>query len=261
MVLDRDKMKAVTRDMLLTDAYLLDKNVDDSVATLYYESVLAKHKISRAKYDSSLVWYGENAPVYMAIYQELLTEFQASTNLLDSAYVDSLEMDKIKYVHPQSDWTENSRILIYPHRKLASWRVNLRSGEYLPGDTVDLRVHLLPGLRDGEQLVSRLFVLDSALYRVATLTDTITSASPGKKFMRFVLPSFMPEMRALGVQLVYINRSSTRFTPLLMDSIVLGKRLPLVPSEELPKQDELQDLEQVPSEPNTAESKLSEELQ
>lgn len=236
-VLDRERMKAVTRDMLLTDAYLMERNLSDSAAALYYESVLAKHNVPRAKYDSSLVWYGENSPILTSIYDELLSEFRASVALLDSAYVDSMSMFLVRYVAPTSEWVGNSRVIVHPAQKYVSWRVSLPSASYVNGDTIDLSFRLVPGLRAEEKLIGRLFVLDSMRYHVLTIVDSIGSLYSGNGRMQFVLPSALPAQKTLEFQLVYINRSSAARVPLLLDSITIGKRvpppIPSAPADEL----------------------------
>jgi hypothetical protein len=39
-----------------------------------YDAVFAKHHITQAEYDSSLVWYGENMDLYMRIYKLVLKD-------------------------------------------------------------------------------------------------------------------------------------------------------------------------------------------
>lgn len=236
-VLSRERMKEVTRDMLMTDAYLMEKNVDDSVATYYYESVLQKHHISRAKYDSSLVWYSKHSPLLNSIYDELLSEFETSTNLLDTAYMDSVSLYTARYQKPESDWTLRSRIRIMPSRRYRAWSIEMPSSNYAGGDTVELSVRTVPELRVGELLISRLFVQDSARYHVVILRDSLSHSLPGKHRFRFILPDSLPDGYSLSLQMMYINRALRKLSPLLLDSITLNKRMPpepiVVESEEV----------------------------
>ncbi|MCD8178726.1 MAG: DUF4296 domain-containing protein [Tannerellaceae bacterium] len=49
-----------------------------------YESVFRKHKITQETYDSSLVWYGKNLDIYMAIYDRIRKDLdQRITDLGD----------------------------------------------------------------------------------------------------------------------------------------------------------------------------------
>jgi hypothetical protein len=43
-----------------------------------YSSVFAKHGVTQAQYDSSLVWYGKNLDLYMQIYKLVLKDVNAS---------------------------------------------------------------------------------------------------------------------------------------------------------------------------------------
>jgi hypothetical protein len=84
-VLPEKKMQAVMTDMLTAEA-LAAANVqayrNDSLKAALYASVLRKHGIDRAAYDSSLVWYGRNLEVYMQLHDRILNDLQKRTDSL-----------------------------------------------------------------------------------------------------------------------------------------------------------------------------------
>lgn len=76
-ILSEKEMQQVHTDMLIADAIIgTDYNVypTDSAKIEIYESVFRKYQISRALYDSSLVWYGRNLDIYMKIYERIIAD-------------------------------------------------------------------------------------------------------------------------------------------------------------------------------------------
>jgi hypothetical protein len=70
-------MQAVLYDMQIAEA-IVETNYEsyktsDERQTVY-DAVFAKHHITQAEYDSSLVWYGENMDLYMRIYKLVLKD-------------------------------------------------------------------------------------------------------------------------------------------------------------------------------------------
>ena len=76
-IIPERKMQQVLVDMQLADAIISSDpaafRTDDEKKALY-RSVFKKHRITEAKYDSSLIWYGKNLDVYMQVYNMALTE-------------------------------------------------------------------------------------------------------------------------------------------------------------------------------------------
>lgn len=93
-------MAEVTKDMLLTEAYLQQNYLPDSVSVLYYESILDKHGISRARYDSSLVWYSENSYRLADIYALIAEDLTERKNLVDTFLSDSLHRYRLRFERP-----------------------------------------------------------------------------------------------------------------------------------------------------------------
>ena len=144
-VLGADKMKAVTRDLLLLEASRSVRTSEsDSLYRLRYQALLADHGVTEAVYDSSLVWYAENAQYLTKIYEELQKEFQAESALLDSAILDSTELYRIKYTPIKTLWTGASRFVISANRRIL-YRTQPLTG-IAPGDTVDFSVRVFPPL-------------------------------------------------------------------------------------------------------------------
>jgi len=76
-VLSEKKMKDVVIDMRLAEMMInWDKQTypDSAHKAALYASVLEKHHITQAVYDSSLVWYGKNLYVLLQVYDKALRE-------------------------------------------------------------------------------------------------------------------------------------------------------------------------------------------
>jgi hypothetical protein len=76
-IISEKKMRAVLYDMQLAEAmvetgYETYRTGDERQTV--YDGVFAKHRITQAEYDSSLVWYGENMELYMRIYRLVLKD-------------------------------------------------------------------------------------------------------------------------------------------------------------------------------------------
>lgn len=70
-ILSEKKMQAVLTDMQLAEAIIAsdyNRYNNDSIKKVLFNSVFAKHGITQALYDSSLVWYGQNLDIYLQVY-------------------------------------------------------------------------------------------------------------------------------------------------------------------------------------------------
>jgi hypothetical protein len=72
-------MRRVLYDMQMAEAIVgveYEKYRTNEDKQKLYDAVFAKHKITQAKYDSSLIWYGENMDLYMAVYKLVLKDIE-----------------------------------------------------------------------------------------------------------------------------------------------------------------------------------------
>jgi hypothetical protein len=78
-ILPEKEMETVLIDMLKAEAWIgLEPAVyrNDTVKARVYEAVFRKHNISREVYDSSLLWYGRNADIYLRVCERALTNLE-----------------------------------------------------------------------------------------------------------------------------------------------------------------------------------------
>jgi len=76
-IIPERKMQQIVTDMHLAEEII---NSEPSYYGSYkekqalYQSVFDKHRVTEARYDSSLIWYGKNLDVYMQVYNMALAE-------------------------------------------------------------------------------------------------------------------------------------------------------------------------------------------
>lgn len=84
-VLSQRRMIVFLSDLHKLDGALSAKGlttIDDRENIYFYNALLAKHKISKEQFDSSLVWYTRNPKKFNKIYKEVLVELNKEDSLI-----------------------------------------------------------------------------------------------------------------------------------------------------------------------------------
>lgn len=84
-IISEKKMRAVLYDMQLAEGLVETRHDIYQVSTEreeVYNAVFAKHRITQAEYDSSLVWYGKHMDLYVRIYRLVLKDVNESVAAL-----------------------------------------------------------------------------------------------------------------------------------------------------------------------------------
>lgn len=227
-VISRDKMKEVTKDMVLAQSYIDNQySMPDSVKEAYFRSVLERHGLTEAQYDTSLAWYGGNLPMLTKIYEQIIEELKSEAILLDTLYQDSIRKAGLKYEPLQSLWEGPSRLLVdrATHHYFIS--KDLYAGSLVESDTLDLSMTLLPALMQDERMSVRFLTLsgDSCIVRSE---EAQWDRSGGSKVrLSYVIPADTSAGQTNWHRiLVTITKSGRgdRLIPLLIDSLYLVKR-------------------------------------
>lgn len=82
-VLSQRKMQDVLYDLHRADGILQESGLGyghDEVAGKYYNQVLAKHGLTQAEFDSSIVWYTHNPKRFEHIYPKVVARLQADAD-------------------------------------------------------------------------------------------------------------------------------------------------------------------------------------
>lgn len=101
-VLNKSKMTKVLVDMHKTDAYMSQTYYNynnNPQKDFYYNYILKKYGITKAQFDSSLVWYTKNPREFSEIYDDViaqLTTFRRDIRRGKYHDIDTLELAKVK---------------------------------------------------------------------------------------------------------------------------------------------------------------------
>lgn len=96
-VLSEDTMVAILKDLYLTES-MYDVNHGnfrtDKAKTSLYNAVLEKHGITEAQLDSSLVWYSDNAQLYLRVSDSITSFLRQDLKEVETLYA---QQNNIKY--------------------------------------------------------------------------------------------------------------------------------------------------------------------
>ena len=147
-IIPERKMQQIITDIHLAEAII---DADPSVyptneeKKALYQSVFDKHRVTEAKYDSSLIWYGKNLDVYMQVYNMALAEVNKS-------------IEKIGSVEPE-------RVYIPNKDSVDIWSIG-RYHEFFP---TSLSNTVIFNFREGEEYNSgSIFVLGMHIWGLAS---------------------------------------------------------------------------------------------
>ena len=95
-IISEKKMRTILYDMQVAEALVETKNESFGTSDerqVVYNAVFAKHNITQADYDTSLVWYGKNMDLYMRIYRLVLRDVNDNIAALGDIKPDPLSGD------------------------------------------------------------------------------------------------------------------------------------------------------------------------
>jgi hypothetical protein len=130
----------------LTDLHKLDGslsvkglgNTQDRENVYYYNALLEKYEITKAEFDSSLVWYTKNPKKFDKIYTEVIENLNLEDSILKqriAAYEDSL-MNAVK----QFDiWNKARKFTLNKDSNRTHIDFEIHNGEFFSQDIYDLK--------------------------------------------------------------------------------------------------------------------------
>jgi len=113
-ILSEKDMQKVMTDMMMAESMIgtdYQSYRGDTVKLALYESVFAKHRISRELYDSSLVWYGQNLDIYMKVYDRVLTDINKMIADLGDVQADAAPTSNSDSINI---WPRRSSLILQP---------------------------------------------------------------------------------------------------------------------------------------------------
>ena len=107
-VLSKRKMQAVLYDLHKTEGIMQAAGYQygrDYETSVYYQSTLAKHHITQAQFDSSLVWYTDHPLLFNRVYPKVLDKLKKEQEKYEQLSADALDIkSKIRAAKKSNDW-------------------------------------------------------------------------------------------------------------------------------------------------------------
>ncbi len=142
-IISERKMRVVLHDMLIAEAMV--ESLHDSYQTseermAVYDAVFAKHQITQAKYDSTLMWYGKNMDLYMGIYKLVQRDINAEIAALGEIKPNPISGDVSNY-DSIDIWIFNRSGVFLPERIFNALLFDISPQRpYSPGSSYVLRL-------------------------------------------------------------------------------------------------------------------------
>ena len=110
-ILSSRQMRRVMVDLHKTDALLQVYALHyghDSIEDAAYATVLQRHGITQAQFDSSLVWYTNHPQIFDKIYPKVMAEIEAESKAFDLSHAEELAAP-LQIAQPQRLSAEQTR--------------------------------------------------------------------------------------------------------------------------------------------------------
>ena len=113
---------------------------DDAQKLALYESVFRKHHITRAEYDSSLMWYARNLDIYMRVYNMVSDDIRSRIdNLGDVQRIDT----EVNNNDSVDIWPRRPYLTFTPKAPFNGTTFDLKPKQsYPPGSSFVLSMHI-----------------------------------------------------------------------------------------------------------------------
>jgi len=142
-ILSQKDMQAVLTDMQIAEGIISSDNEtykDDAQKLALYESVFRKHHITRAEYDSSLMWYARNLDIYMRVYNMVSDDIRNRIdNLGDVQRIDT----EVNNNDSVDIWPRRPYLTFIPKAPFNGTIFDLKPKQpYPPGSSFVLSMHI-----------------------------------------------------------------------------------------------------------------------
>lgn len=227
-ILGKKKMTEITKDMLITEAYIEREYLPDSIARKYYANVLKQHHVSQAEYDSSLIWYSKNAHRLGEIYDRVQIELTDSKAVVDTFLSDSTYLHRLRYKPMESLWGADDRFVIPHQLKLWTYQKEIDfEGDEAASDTLVWSASLVGIAPDTFALRCRMILLnaESELYKKI---EGIPENDATHLRYSFVLPDSIPMSSSAKILILLRKSQQTLF----LQKIKLEKPKPIEITDE-----------------------------
>ena len=140
-VLDQEDMVNLLTDMHKLDGALVESGLmfsNDTTKTKYYNFIFAKYNITKANFDSSLVWYTKNPQEFNNVYNKVLANLTIQEKEVKSGkyhFIDSVELAKVK----SEIWNKRTKYVLTKDSTRTRLNFEIVDTNFLYGDVFVLR--------------------------------------------------------------------------------------------------------------------------
>ncbi|HRZ96360.1 MAG TPA: DUF4296 domain-containing protein [Paludibacter sp.] len=181
-IINQGKMARFLTDLHKLDGALQVKGLgatQDRENIYYYNSLLKKHGITKAEFDSSLVWYSKNPKKFEKIYSKVLVELQLEDSIHKQkmlAYEDSV-MNAVKNI---DIWNKNKKYILTKDSARNNIDFKIKGTDLFAQDIYELK--FLHRIAPSDSCVNQ-----SAVFRIHYengLTDSVFTTTHNDSILR-----------------------------------------------------------------------------
>ena len=109
-VLSKRKMQAVLYDLHKTEGMMQAMGYNyghEYETTVYFQSTLAKHHVTQAQFDSSLVWYTDHPLLFNRVYPKVVDRLKSEQEMYEKMNEELLGLrEKARQAKNSNEWQE-----------------------------------------------------------------------------------------------------------------------------------------------------------
>jgi len=141
-VLSDNDMTNVLVDLHKMEGVLIEKGMNFSSSfperDLYYYSVLAKHNVTKAEFDSSLVWYTKNPHRFEKVYEKVEVELAKHQALIKTNFYHPIDSAALNIVRVDL-WNKATKVLFTKDSARTHFDFEIKNASLLYGDVYELK--------------------------------------------------------------------------------------------------------------------------
>lgn len=218
-ILSEKEMQRVQADMMMADAIVGvngNEYANDTAKLALYESVFRKHKITREKYDSSLVWYGKNLDIYMKVYERIIADLSMKIHDLgdvQTVAVSSSQRDSVEI------WPRRSYLTLSPQSVFSGVTFDITPDAVYPSGSTFVLGMRVWGLREGTKLCPEIRVSAEQRDTVIRMENKITEDGYYQTILRT-----MPTRQVRKIYgYIWMNNTDSTYNKIYIDNITLTR--------------------------------------
>jgi small nuclear ribonucleoprotein (snRNP)-like protein len=137
-VLDEGKMKNILVEVYKLDGVFYQKGVffvSDSNKVLYYDKLLANSGVTRAQFDTSLVWYNKHPLIFEKIYDQVILDLTTYKNNVYSGKLHPFD-STLNLLSKENLWTKSRQYRFTKKSRKTQFKFIVSNPHLMYGDVI-----------------------------------------------------------------------------------------------------------------------------